>query len=305
MSLKETEHGVQLGAVELIWARNSKEFLFANSVVVHGSRPVIIDPSANFTYIASLASAHYINIVINTHFHGDHRSLNHLFKDVVFASHEAEAKSISDFNHYAKLALPDENSLYADWTRKVYKKYKIVDSAVSLILKDGDEIETGDETIRVVHLPGHTPGHLGLHFLKADLLFVADIDLTPYGPWYASQISDINLFKKSIQRVRELDCQYYVPSHGERVYDREKFLKKLDKFESAFFKRDERILDLLKEGPLDLDVLCSKGIVYKTPSLVDPLKCYFQYHMVKKHLVELQKSGLVHEDQGVWCLAAS
>jgi hypothetical protein len=41
-----TEYGSRIGDVEFIWARNSKEFLFANSIYIRGNPSFIIDPSA-------------------------------------------------------------------------------------------------------------------------------------------------------------------------------------------------------------------------------------------------------------------
>lgn len=294
-SIIETPYGARIGDVEFIWARNSKEFLFSNSILIHGDSPVIVDPSASFSYIAQLAEAHYVKTVLNTHYHADHRSLNQLFQNVVFASHTADAQAISDFTYYNKISA-EEHSFYHEWIAGIFKKYKIVDCPVSLKLSDGDVIDTGAERIHIIHIPGHTPGHIALHFEMADILFVSDIDLTPYGPWYANELSNIELFKASIAKVRNIECKYYVPSHGERIYDREKFLEKLDRFAGAFAARDEKILELLKDHPMELGELCSNGIVYKQASLVDPLKCYFQLAMVKKHIDILEKQGMIVRD---------
>lgn len=300
LTFENTDHGSRIGAVEFIWARNSKEFLFSNSVLVHGNKPVIIDPSASFTYIEQLAKAHYVSIVLNTHRHGDHRSLNQLFKGVIFAAHEADAKAISQYDVYARESDVETQSYYANWTREIFQKYKIVDCPVAMKLKDGDIIDTGDERIRIIHIPGHTPGHIALYFERADLLFTSDIDLTPYGPWYANVVSDIEEFKKSVKLIRDFECQWYIPSHGERVYDREKFIEKIDRFAAAFNEREEKILTLLKEEPRDIAHLCSNGIIYRQGSLVDPLKSYFQMQMVEKHLADLIQRRLIVQDKSVF-----
>jgi len=294
--ITQTENGSRIKDVEFIWARNSKEFLFANSVLIHGSKPVIVDPSASFTYISDLADSRYVKTVLNTHYHGDHRSLNHLFNDVHFASHENDAQAISDFDHYATIAVQDEKSFYLQWIKEIFKKYKIIDCPVSVKLKDGDILDTGGEKIRIISIPGHTPGHIALYFEEADTLFCSDIDLTPFGPWYANVVSDIGLFKESIQKIRKFECRYYVPSHGERIYERDKFLEKLDRYYSAFDARDSKILELLKEKTMELDELCSNGIVYRSGSLNDPLKCYFQMEMVRKHIELFVHKGLVQRD---------
>src|SRR3546814_743548 len=98
------------------------------------------------------------------------------------------------------------------------------------LLKEGELVPLADQEVRVVHLPGHTPGHIGLFFKEADLLFTADVDLTPLGPWYANIPSNIDDFLRSLRRLRDWECTYYITSHGTRLYDREKFLKKLGRF---------------------------------------------------------------------------
>ncbi len=299
-----TDYGTRIGEVEFIWARNSKEFLFSNSILIHGDKPVLVDPSASFTYIEQLAKSRYIHTVLNTHYHGDHRSLNQLFRGVIFAAHEADALPISDFSEYARVSDKDPASFYSHWTKEIFHKYKIVECPISHKFKDGDTIDTGTERIRIIHIPGHTPGHCALYFENADLLYVSDIDLTPYGPWYANVVSDIEKFKASVQKVRAFECRYYVPSHGERIYDRARFLEKLDRFAAHFDERDNKILEILKMEPQEMGRLCSHGIVYRKASLVDPLKCYFQWQMVEKHLDRLLDQGLVIKDDETYvCLA--
>ncbi|MBF0105658.1 MAG: MBL fold metallo-hydrolase [Deltaproteobacteria bacterium] len=292
----ETDNGIRFNDVEIIWARNSKEFLFSNSVLIHGADPVLVDPSASFTYISSLAEAHYVKTVLNTHFHGDHRSLNQLFKGAYFASHAADADAISEFKHYAKMVVDDDTAFYFDWIKQVFAKYHIVDCPVSIKLKDGDVLDTGSEKINIIHIPGHTPGHIALYFEKADLLYTSDIDLTPYGPWYANPCSDIEQFKQSIRKIKLISCKHYVTSHAERVYDHETFLNKLDRYYLAFETRRFKIIEILKTSPMEMHELCSHGIVYKRAALTDPLKAFFQFKMVAKHLKQLMDEGVVGQD---------
>lgn len=294
--LTTTDYSSRIGDVEFIWARNSKEFLFSNSILIHGDQPIIVDPSASFTYIENLAKAHYVRTVFNTHYHGDHRSLNQLFKGVVFASHELDALPIGNHQEYARVSDKDPNSYYSQWTLEVFQKYKIVECPVAVKLKDGDVLDSGSERARLIHIPGHTPGHVALYFEGIDLLYTSDIDLTPYGPWYANVVSDLEAFKASVKKIRAFECQHYVTSHGERVYDREKFLEKMDRYEAHFANRDERILEAVKSEPTDMATLCSRGIVYKQVALADPLKCYFQYQMVEKHVDALIRQRLLAKD---------
>jgi glyoxylase-like metal-dependent hydrolase (beta-lactamase superfamily II) len=42
-------------------------------------------------------------------------------------------------------------------------------------LEDGDMVTIGNETLRVVHCPGHTPGHVVFHHGPSRLAFVGDV----------------------------------------------------------------------------------------------------------------------------------
>ncbi len=293
----QTDHGSLIGDVEFIWAKNSKEFLFANSIYVRGKPSFIIDPSATFTYLEKLAVTHSVDVVLNTHYHGDHRSLNSLFKNVIFASHEKDAPAIRDYQTYDKWCDDHPDSPYAIWRKQVFEEYHITDCPVSQLYKGNELIETDTTQIQLVHIPGHTPGHLALYFKNINCLYLSDIDLTPYGPWYANVVSDIDEFISSIDKVKKIKADYYVTSHGERIYTPEKFQERIDKFGQCFQERDQKILDLLKTGPKTIDELGSEGIVYRKMALVDPLKAYFQYQMIVKHLERLKKQGIIGQDE--------
>ncbi|MCK0510229.1 MBL fold metallo-hydrolase [Aromatoleum buckelii] len=42
-------------------------------------------------------------------------------------------------------------------------------------LHDGDTVTVGDETLRVIHVPGHTPGHVAFFHADARLAIVGDV----------------------------------------------------------------------------------------------------------------------------------
>jgi len=218
---KDTEHGTQIGDVEFIWARNSKEFFFSNSILIHDSLTTIVDPSSNFTYLEQLASQKVVQQVLNTHYHVDHRSLNHLFRHSRFLCHPKDEAPILSFDNYLKFADSERQSDYVQWLKNIFSSLEILDGYVSHLVQDNELLPLKDHKVQAIHIPGHTPGHLALFFEDIDLLYTSDIDLTPLGPWYANISSDIDEFLQSIKRVKHMHCRYYATSHGGRVYDRE------------------------------------------------------------------------------------
>jgi glyoxylase-like metal-dependent hydrolase (beta-lactamase superfamily II) len=300
---KKTENGVRVGDVEFIWARNSREFFFSNSILILDPLATLVDPSANFSYLEHLASQNKVQQVLNTHYHVDHRSLNSMFRDAKFMCHRLDVKPLTSFENYLQFADQETDSGYIQWLKGIFSSLDIKESYFSVQLKDKDLLPLKSQTVEVVHLPGHTPGHIGLFFKDIDALFVSDVDLTPLGPWYANISSDIDQFLQSIERLKNFQCTYYVSSHGSRIYDREAFLSKLLRFGSAFEKRDNFILENLKGRPQTQKELSRIGIIYKAVHLEkDPLKASFERQMIGKHLERLEKQGILYQEAGLWHL---
>jgi Zn-dependent hydrolases, including glyoxylases len=298
----KTENGTQIGDVEFIWARNSREFFFSNSILIHDTETTLVDPSSNFTYLEQLAARQIVKQVLNTHYHVDHRSLNHLFRNAKFMCHKLDEKPISSFENYLKYADSERESNYIQWLKGIFSTLDILEGYVSVPLKDNELLPLAGQKVRAIHIPGHTPGHLGLLFEDLSLFYSSDIDLTPLGPWYANISSDIDAFIHSINRVKHIHCQHYATSHGGRIYDKETFMEKLSKFESAFEKRDTRILEALQEKPQSLQELSSIGIIFKSSHLSDPLKACFERQMVEKHLARLKRQEQIYQADGIFHL---
>ncbi len=112
-------------------------------------KAMVIDPGGDVDKI--LSAAHNegltIEIILNTHGHGDHTAGNTALKSRTKARvliHSADAGSIQADGH----------------------------------LTDGDRLRVGDLTFEVIHTPGHTPGgvclYAGGHLFTGDTLFVGD-----------------------------------------------------------------------------------------------------------------------------------
>ncbi len=302
LPIQQTEQGALIGDVEFVWAKNAKEFFFSNSIVVHEPEVLIVDPSANFSFFEKLAAQNKVRTVLNTHYHIDHRSLNHLFENAQFLCHEQDKQAILSFDNYLKYADQNQDSSYIMWLKGVFSSLEIQKQVVHQTVKDSEYLPTNGTRIKVIHIPGHTPGHIGLYFEELKVFYISDIDLTPMGPWYANVSSDIDQFLASIKRIRETPADYYITSHGERVYEPERFLEKLDRFEAAFQKRDEKILEALQQGAKTLEELSQIGIIYKSSQLGDPLKACFERQMIEKHLNYFLAQRKILRDKGGYYL---
>ncbi len=87
--------------------------------------------------------------------------------------------------------------------------------SVDVRLKDGENIDLGDVSLRVVHTPGHTPGSICLYELQSKSLFSGDT-VFPYGSIGRTDLpggSSRDLVT-SIKKLTELDVATLYPGHG-------------------------------------------------------------------------------------------
>ena len=113
----------------------------------------IIDPGGDAERITSLVAdmSLHVTSVIATHGHCDHiaavRDIKERFPEALLAIHEADAHCLGNANLNLSAALGMPFTL----------------PAAEQLLQDGDEIEVGVLRLRVIHVPGHTPGGIALY----------------------------------------------------------------------------------------------------------------------------------------------
>jgi glyoxylase-like metal-dependent hydrolase (beta-lactamase superfamily II) len=85
---------------------------------------------------------------------------------------------------------------------------------IDVRLKDGDTIKVGKLTLEVWHTPGHTPGQLSVRL--GDVLFSGDNIYKDgcVGVIDAHHGSNIPHFIRSLERIRDSDVAFLLPSHG-------------------------------------------------------------------------------------------
>lgn len=149
---------------------------------------------------------------VTTHVHWDHIGGHGLFND--FAVHEEELSWINGGFPLPismvrrDLARPprglpegfDENT------------YEVFQGEPSRILKDGDTIDLGGRRLRVIHTPGHSPGHCCFYEEARGYLYSGDIAYM--GCLYAFYPStDPKAFYRSIKKLEGLDIKKILPGH--------------------------------------------------------------------------------------------
>jgi glyoxylase-like metal-dependent hydrolase (beta-lactamase superfamily II) len=153
--------------------------------------------------------------VVNSHTHNDHVGDNWRFDDVYGMSTDftrANAKGSTD-DAQAELA-PGQicGPLPSGFDPKSYRTRPF---HISHWLRDGDTIELGGRTLKVISTPGHTPDAIVLFDERNGLLFTGD---TFYpGPIYLYRPeTDLNAYVASIKKLAALSphLQLLLPAHN-------------------------------------------------------------------------------------------
>lgn len=155
-------------------------------------------------------------VVVTTHVHWDHIGGHDGFADV--AVHRDDA----DWLRHG-IPVPLE-SLRANFTRErpttPYPEdfdpasWEAFMGEPTRLLNDGDEINLGGRALRVLHTPGHSPGHICLYDPSTGTVFTAD--LIYRGQLYAFYPStDPEAFARSVDLITGLcGVRRIAPGHG-------------------------------------------------------------------------------------------
>ncbi|MEU3754357.1 MBL fold metallo-hydrolase [Streptomyces olivoreticuli] len=86
---------------------------------------------------------------------------------------------------------------------------------VDVELRDGDTLDGWAEPVRVLHVPGHTPGGIALHLTSSGVLFPGDLVATTEG---RAILGPFNVDRKeaiaSFRRLAALDVETVCVPHG-------------------------------------------------------------------------------------------
>ena len=166
---------------------------------------VVIDPGDNAQSILKAIKDNGIKVkyIINTHGHMDHIGANMEVKEKTNAElliHELDAEML----------INTRRSL-ADFMNKDFKTV-----GADKIMKEGDVISFGEESLKVIHVPGHTLGGVALYNEKNNICFTGDTLF--YGSIGRTDLpgGDFNTIIKSIKNKLFIlpDKTIVLPGHG-------------------------------------------------------------------------------------------
>ncbi len=160
----------------------------------------LIDPGADHKKIKDFINKNGLNLkfIINTHGHGDHIGSNGNF-DVPIYIHSLDKNFLTD---------PKKNL-------SLLFMFNIKSPEAARLLEDGDVVNLGSLSLKVIHTPGHTPGSISLKLdgiiFTGDTLFNNGVGRTDFE--YGDEAALFDSIKKKLMTLAD-DTVIY-PGHGE------------------------------------------------------------------------------------------
>ena len=289
----------RFGPVWFIPGENDGKYPFCHSLYIE-TAGILIDPASDRKRLKELRENPGVKEVWLSHWHEDHFMHLDLFDDLPFCIMEQDAAPLADLEIFMD-AYGVDDKFKKDWRPLFHDIFHFRPRTPSRFLKHGDIIDLGPLSVEVIHAPGHTPGHMALLFDNPGLLFLADYDLTRFGPWYGDTDSSIEDTISSVTSLKDIPADIWVTSHEQGVFKAAPD-SLWDEYLHVITIREEKLKYFISNSPKTLDEIVSASIIYGRPR--EP-KYFFEFgeksHM-KKHLEKLINENKVIKDGEHYCL---
>ena len=289
--------------VHLVRGENNAKFPEANTLLIDDEILTLVDAGSSLRNIETTLrdlsrSISDIERIILTHFHIDHKGHAadiQKVADCEIICHELAVNGVESFQGMINYYGIGGHKYFDDWRNLIDLKFGHVTSeyTVTSTFSDGQTINCGAIDLLSIHLPGHTIDHTCFGINDLETLFLVDIDLTRFGPWYGNEVSDIEEFKKSVDRVIEMNPKVGISSHLINPVE-EGLDARLRSFKAIFGEREKRILDNISKGIDTIEKLSKAPTIY--PRI--PMNAYyvFEMFMLQKHIELFKSKGMIREE---------
>jgi glyoxylase-like metal-dependent hydrolase (beta-lactamase superfamily II) len=219
----------KISVLSFLWEKTQAK---VEAYLLRGKVNAVVDtgpPQASpNTMAAVLGSARLtigdIGLILHTHGHLDHTGGDAIIKATTPARlllHKEDALFLEDHQRcFDQFSAPFIKALgreqHLEEERALFLEEAKAEIAVDRKLEDNDLIDLGDGVeLKVVHLPGHTPGSVGFYWEREGALFAGDSVSGLHSPGGSLPIIyDFAAYEKSIERllvmeVRSLFCSHH------------------------------------------------------------------------------------------------
>ncbi len=247
--------------VTVLIGRDHGKYPTSNSMMVVGTESALVtDPSID-VHARGGAPADIDRILVS-HAHEDHLAGINQFPDCTLGAHHHDVGALRNIESLLDVyGMPQPARDI--WKAQLETDFNYTARPDATGFADGDRFDLGGTSVTVVHLPGHTRGHSGFLVEPDGVFFVADIDLTSFGPYYGDHWSDLEDFERALDTAAGVNARWYVTSHHKGIVESQSaFVTALSAFRTVINNREQRLLSFLQE-PKTLAEMVEHRIIYR------------------------------------------
>ena len=197
------------------------------------------------------------------------------FADAAFLAHPCDAPMMADFEAYLSGRGRSFVSVYgldeppADlaWVREVTRE-----SPVTGMVAGGESIDLGGREIHLLHLPGHSRGHLGVHDPSRGVVALSDAVLgaavpdVDGMPLFPPTYRHVEEYLDTVALVRRLAPQYLLTAHY-GVYEGTAVAAFLDESEDFCHTLEAAVVELFAEADDPEGLTLAEAVAGLLPSV--------------------------------------
>lgn len=220
--------------------------------------------------------------IINTHEHNDHYGACNSFKthskSLEILSSITAKRYIEDPELFSKYIMGGKSNIFFnDYFKESNDEHVYIDKTI-----EEGFIYINDVEFRIIELPGHTPGSIGI-LTKDEVIFIGDVLVSDklLKRYDFLFIYDIEKYITSLKKLRSIDFEFLILGHGKEIISKEESNILIEKHEQAVKKYLDQTINLL-HNPMTLEKLL-KEIINSNKLSYN----YKEYHYLKSSLVSL------------------
>jgi glyoxylase-like metal-dependent hydrolase (beta-lactamase superfamily II) len=146
-----------------------------------------------------------------------------------------------------------------------------------------DVLQLSDFAFRVIHTPGHSPGHISLFEINRRILLAGDL-VGKAPAWYVPAAGGVIGYLESLAKLEDLDAAILLPAHGTIMEQAHEAIQKIKK---KLLQRESLLKEALQDG--------ARSFMELNKMLLGDSQINFfpGCGIIESHLIKMEREGVV------------